>query len=230
MYCINCGVGLADTEKKCPLCGTEVFHPTLKREEAEPLYPEGRLPKPQANSKAVNGLFIILFFIPVLICFLADLQRDGALNWFGFAAGGLMLGYIVLALPLWFRRPNPVIFVPCDFAAVLLYLLYIDLVCNGGWFLGFAFPAVGTLALIVCAAVALVKYLHRGRLYVFGGAFIALGGLMLLVEFLVGCTFGVPFIGWSVYPLAALSLLGGALIYLAANRSAREVMERKLFF
>ena len=32
MYCINCGVKLADTEHICPLCGTEVFHPELMRE------------------------------------------------------------------------------------------------------------------------------------------------------------------------------------------------------
>ena len=37
MYCIQCGVKLADTEKQCPLCGTVVFHPDLPRPEAEPL-------------------------------------------------------------------------------------------------------------------------------------------------------------------------------------------------
>ena len=38
-------------------------------------------------------------------------------------AGALVVSYVVLALPVWFRRPNPVIFVPCDFAAAALYLL-----------------------------------------------------------------------------------------------------------
>ena len=27
MYCIKCGVELADSEKSCPLCQTPVFHP-----------------------------------------------------------------------------------------------------------------------------------------------------------------------------------------------------------
>ena len=31
MYCIKCGVELADSEKKCPLCGTVVFNPELSR-------------------------------------------------------------------------------------------------------------------------------------------------------------------------------------------------------
>ena len=29
MYCVKCGVELADSEKKCPLCGTPVFHPDI---------------------------------------------------------------------------------------------------------------------------------------------------------------------------------------------------------
>ena len=57
----------------------------------------------------------------------------------------------------------------------------------------------------------------------------ALGGTMLLIEYLLDITFGRAFVGWSIYPLAVLILLGGLLIYLAIDRSAREVMERKLF-
>ena len=78
--------------------------------------------------------------------------------------------------------------------------------------------------------LALTHYLRHGRFYIFGGGFIAFGGFMLLVEFLVDLTFGVPFVGWSVYPLIALAVLGGILIYLGINPAAREVMERKFFF
>ena len=37
MYCVRCGVKLADTEEKCPLCGTTVYHPDIRREEVFPL-------------------------------------------------------------------------------------------------------------------------------------------------------------------------------------------------
>lgn len=230
MFCINCGVKLADTEKKCPLCDTVVYHPSLQQKAVRPLYPENRHPKIQANSRAVNGFLIFLFFIPMLICFWADLKRNGALDWFGFAAGGLLVVYIALALPLWFRRPNPVIFLPCNFATLTAYLLYVDLATEGAWFLSFAFPIMGALCLILCTMVTLIYYLRKGRLYIFGGGFIALGALMLLVEFLLDITFDVAFIGWAIYPLVVFVLLGGALIYLGINRSAREIMERKLFF
>ncbi|MEE0839410.1 MAG: hypothetical protein U0L88_06035 [Acutalibacteraceae bacterium] len=58
----------------------------------------------------------------------------------------------------------------------------------------------------------------------------ALGAFMLLVEFLMKMTFDLHFIGWSIYPLVVLFLFGGLLIYFAINSSAREIIERKLFF
>jgi hypothetical protein len=49
MYCVKCGVKLEDTEKMCPLCGTMVFHPDIKRDDVERLYPENNYPKQQIN-------------------------------------------------------------------------------------------------------------------------------------------------------------------------------------
>lgn len=230
MYCINCGVKLADTEKRCPLCGVTVFHPDLDRPAGEPLYPPHREPVPQVSSRGALIVLTTAFLLPVLITLLCDLQINRAVTWSGFVIGALIVGYAVLVLPCWFRSPNPVIFVPCGFTAVGLYLLYIDLATGGSWFLSFAFPVVGGIGLIITAVVALLRYLRRGKLYIFGGAFIALGAFMPLMEFLLVLTFQRPrFVGWSLYPLTALVLLGGTLIFLAIYRPARETMERKFF-
>ncbi len=230
MYCIKCGVKLADTEKKCPLCNTVVCHPDFKQTAQRPLYPSNKMPKSNSGVKALNGAVIFLFFIPLLVCFFADLSLDGNLEWFGYVAGALVVAYIAFALPLWFNKPNPVIFVPCNFVATALYLLYINLATSGHWFLSFALPVVSGICLITCAVVTLLYYLRKGRLYILGGAFIALGAFMLLIEFLLGITFGLRFIGWSIYPLVVLILFGGLLIYFAINSAAREMVERKLFF
>ena len=44
MYCVNCGVQLADSQKRCPLCSTVLFHPELSQPEGEQLYPKDRAP------------------------------------------------------------------------------------------------------------------------------------------------------------------------------------------
>jgi len=229
MYCINCGVKLAASEQVCPLCGTDPLQPVNPAEPGLPLYPGGRTPAPHPKSGAVNGTILILFLIPLIVTFLVDLQANRRLDWFGFAAGGLLLAYELLALPRWFRKPNPTVFVPCGFAAAALYLLYLSAATDGQWFLPFALPVTAGMGMISTAAVVLLRHLRRGRLYILGGTSMALGCMILLTEFLITQTFGPPFLGWSLYPLAVLFLLGGLLIFLAINRSAREMMERKLF-
>ena len=58
----------------------------------------------------------------------------------------------------------------------------------------------------------------------------ALGAFVLMIELLAKITLGLPFVGWSLYPMVAFILIGGALIYVAINPVARESVERRLFF
>ena len=229
MYCIKCGVELADTEKQCPLCGTLVYHPELEQPDVPPLYPRNREPAPRPNTLVRQMLATMLFLMPLLITLLCDLRISHTVTWSGYVVGALVVAYVVVCLPGWFRRPNPVIFVPCGFLAVGLFLLYISLTTGGGWFLSFAFPVVGFLALVVTAAVTLLRYLRRGKLHVYGGALVLVGGFMPLMEYLMVLTFDHAFARWSVYPCVPLVLLGGFLIFLGACRPARESVERKFF-
>ena len=230
MYCINCGVKLADSEKRCPLCGTVPYHPDIVRQEGEALYPPDRYPRAKTNSKAVLGAVTILMLIPIFITIICDLGIHGRITWSGYVVGGILLCYVAAVLPQWFTRPNPVIFVPCSFLAAGLYVLYIDLSVHGGWFLSFAFPVTGFLGLLVTAVVVLTRYTRGAEMYIYGGALVLLGAFMPLMEYLMKLTFRMQkFIGWSWYPLVVLVLMGGALIFLAICRPARETMDRKFF-
>ena len=188
------------------------------------------MPKTTSGRAFICGAGVILFLIPIIVTFFSDMQFDGRLDWFGYVAGAIVTMYLIFALPQWFKAPNPVIFVPCGFVAVALYLWYINIAASGTWFLPFALPTLSGLAVITCTLVTLLRYLRRGKLYVVGGVMAALGVWVWMVEMLMVATFGFSFIGWSVYPLASLVLIGGLMIYLAMNSSAREKIERKIFF
>ena len=230
MYCVQCGVKLADTEVRCPLCGTRVFHPDIFREEAESLYPKHKLPKVRGKNYFLPVFLTAALILPLIIVLLCDMQFNGDVTWSGYVMGALMLGYIIVVLPSWFKKPNPVIFTPCNFAAVAMYLFYINLATGGSWFWSFGLPVVACTAAIGIPVVTLSYYLKRGKLFVFGGASIALGAFMVLMEALMAATFeGLSFRGWSLYPLISLAFIGGILIFLGAYRPAREHMER-LFF
>ena len=230
MYCINCGVKLGDTEKCCPLCETPVYHPTLERVPVQPLYPSNRIPKPLPKSMTLPIILTTAFLMPLLITMLCDLQINGAVTWSGYVIGALLLSYVMLVLPFWFRHPKAAALVFCDFLGIDLYLLYINHAVNGAWFWSFAFPLVSTVGLIVTAIVVLMGRFPRRGFYIFGGAATALGLFMPLLEHLINLTFHKPYFAvWSLYPLIALVLLGGMLIFLGANSAARQALERKFF-
>ena len=230
MYCIKCGVKLGDTEDKCPLCGTIPYHPDITRIEFDPLYPKKQQPLTHVSKIGALIITSCIFLLPLLISLFCDLQLNGEVGWSGYVIGALLLAYELVVLPLWFKKPNPVVFVPCGFLAIGLYLLYINLVSGGDWFLSLAFPITGAFGVIVTALVALLKYVKGGKLYIFGSLSIALGMLMPLIEYLIYLTFDiVSKVRWSPFPLSALVLVGGVLIFLAICRPARESMERRFF-
>ena len=229
MYCIRCGVQLVDGQTQCPLCATKMILPEDLTRDTR-LYPADRHPAAKKRRLLPHVMIAAAFLLPMLIVLICNWQLSHSITWSGYVVGALLVSYVIVGLPGWFKNANPVIFTPCGFAAVIVYLLYIDLVTGGNWFLSFAFPVAGGIGLIVTAVVTLVKYVRKGLLYIFGGAFIAFGAFMLLMEFLLVITFSVvPFIGWSLYPLAVFSVLGGMLIFLAICRPARDMMERKTF-
>lgn len=230
MYCVKCGVELADTEKKCPLCATTVFHPEISQADVPPLYPSNHIPEPQIHPWGALLIITVLFLLPMSICLVCDWSFNGKIQWAGYVVGALAVLYVITVLPGWFRHPNPVVLVPSAFAAIGVFLLYINCAVDGQWFLSFAFPVTAYLGVLFTAVVTLHRYTRRGALYINGGACLALGGFMLLLEYLLHINFGLPGMGtWSPYPLIVFTLLGITLIVIAIVPAFRESLEKKFF-
>lgn len=229
MYCVNCGVKLAPTEKVCPLCGVRAYHPDMPRQDASSLYPPD--PDPHwVDSHALRAVICVLFILTAAVCFLCDLQLSGGVTWSGYAMGGLIILYASCFLPSWFQSPNPVILLPLVFLLINGYLLYISLATDGGWYLSFGFPVAGFLGLLCTAVAGLLRYVAKGAVYVIGGATVALGLFMPLMGFLLNLTFFSPaFAFWSLYPTVCLVLIGATLIFLGLCRPARQSVKRKFF-
>ena len=231
MYCVNCGIKLAEGQKYCPVCNTRAYHPDIPQSDAHPTYPNKEFQSEEYNRRGLLFVITILWFIPFVLPVIFELAWHATVTWSGLVAGGVLLGYIVLILPFWFKNAPPIIFMGSDFAAILLYLLYIDLEQGGGhWFLSFAFPVTGVLGLICCAVVALCGYIRRGYLYIFGGATIALGAWTGLIEFLIWVTFGIVSpVFWSACSFTTLFVIGMLLIVIAIVKPLKESLRKKFF-
>ena len=229
MYCIKCGVKLSEGQTVCPICHTRVYHPDLPVKD-QPTYPKKEFQSEEFNRHGLLFVITVLWLLPTFLPMIFELSWHGAVEWSGYVLGALLLSYITLILPFWFKNANPVIFVPCDFAAAMLYLLYIDLTLGEGWFLPFALPVAVVLGLIVTTIVTLCRYLPRGKLFVFGGALIALGAWTQMIAILIRVVFDVHFtVIWSLFSCATLLVLGLMLIVIGIVRPLRESLY-KIFF
>ena len=224
MYCVKCGVELADSEKKCPLCHTPVYYPGIEDKD-ERTYPKFEKPE-TVNPRGIYFIISFACIISAIISFVCDLNLGSGVTWSGYVIGGIILFYVLFVLPGWFTRFNPAIFIPCDFAAIGVFVFYVSYATEGDWFLTFALPIIGAVALIISSITILSYYLKRGYLYIFGGACIAAGGFSPVIEYLSLITFDYKPLNWSLYPLIALFLIGIMLIIIAIVKPFRESLCR----
>ena len=221
MYCVKCGVELADSERSCPLCETPVYYPGLSENPDAP-YPKLKKPKEVRGIRGIYFLVSVASIIAILTVLLCDININGGITWSDYVCLGILLAYVVFALPGWFRHPSVAVFVPINFLAVALYLGYINLKLNGNWFFSFAMPTVAFTALIVSATLILCCYLKRGYLFIFMGTSYALSAWFITVELLINLTFGLKStLVWSLYPATAFFVVGIALMLVAIIKPLR---------
>lgn len=122
MYCIKCGVKLADTEEKCPLCGTIVYHPDFPCESDRYTFPKGKYPTLDKNPYGYPKLATAIFVLTCIMVLFCDLRFSFTMTWSGYVVGALGLMYMVLVFPFWFKRKNPIVMVVSWFTYIGLYL------------------------------------------------------------------------------------------------------------
>ena len=229
MFCIKCGAQLSDGQTICPICNTRVYHPDFEITEKS-TYPKDNFVPEKLNRRGLMFVITVLCLVPVLLPVMLELSWYQSIVWSGYVAGGTVLLYVAFLLPWWFRHPNPVIFVPCSFAACIIYLFYISYQTGGDWFLPFAMPLTVSMGAMVSAVVTLHYYIGRGKLYSYGGFFIALGIWCGLLEMLIRLTFDVYTVfTWSVAPLTVFFIVGMLLIIVGIVKPFRESLRRVFY-
>ena len=158
MYCIKCGAKLSDGQTVCPICDTKVYHPDISITE-EHTYPRIPFQSEEFNPRGLLFVITMIFLIPLVLPILLELGWRSEVSWSGYVSGGTIIFYTALIMPFWFKKAYPVIFTPVTFALAIALVLFINFETGGNWFMPFAFPVVGSLGIIVTAAVAVLHYI-----------------------------------------------------------------------
>ncbi len=231
-YCVKCGVKLADSEKKCPLCQTVVYHPDIQpADDAYAPFPAEYESK-QKKMAAELKLFIasVIIFLSAFLTVVCDYSINSEILWSDIVVSSVCLLYCFIFVPLIFRQKDVFIYLVTDFLALLAFQWYIEHTTDGSWFSGFSLPFTCSVMFIVITVVSVKRFTKSSYLLVSAVAFILTGLDCVLTEFLISRHFmeKVHFI-WSYYPLATFIAVGIILLMCDRNKKFKEKMVKRFF-
>lgn len=92
-YCVHCGVKLAPSEARCPLCKTPVVDPVTPYDPSVPKEFPTRVREQhlEINPGATLVLAAVLLAVPSLICLFVDLLVSGGLTWSPYPIGAFLM-------------------------------------------------------------------------------------------------------------------------------------------
>lgn len=233
-YCVNCGVELAEGERVCPLCQTEVVNP--KKPWTEPSvrpYPrQVEVIVHHVDRQFAAALLGLELLIPILVTLLCDLLPDGRVSWSAYVLGAVAMVMIWVLIPLAARRYHWLLFLSLDGLSAACFLGAICHVAGGHWFWPLALP----LTAAVTALLLLLVYLFRrpwGADPLIRTALILLeaGLLVMGTEVVVDLYFtGHVSFGWAPYALIPCWVLSASLSLISRQKKLRAEIEKRLFY
>ncbi len=231
-YCVKCGVKLGDSEKRCPLCRTVVYHPDIKPvENTERPYPTEQPEEMQKTSmrfKLTIASMIIL--IPTVLTLICDYSINSTIVWSDIVVSSVCFLYCLIFIPLFVQKKEPVLYFAIDYAALLIFEWYISFTLGGNWFWKFSLPLTTSIALIIVAAMLIKRFTRVSNLIIASVIFFLSAMDCVFAEFLINKSFrDRMFFIWSYYPLITFIIVGVILILCDRNQRFKDKLAKKFF-
>lgn len=233
-YCVNCGVELDDSAKKCALCGTAVINPSednKNHEEATaPFSQEVYIPK-TVKARFIAGLISLIMLVPNMACFLVNLLLLPDKFWSAHIMSTSFLIWVIFVLPL-FKKDRKTYFMwAFDTVAVgaytFLLMKTLDLL---QWYPVCALPIIVLISAMVLFYIIWVRRKKRSGI---------LKALAICAETALAFLFGGVLLSVTasvryaaeigVIVFVCIVAVVGFLAYCYRNESMRNWLSKKLF-
>lgn len=227
-YCVNCGVKLAKSEKKCPLCNTKVINPNKLKDEYEPAYSNKIEMFKTINYKYIAKLTILILLVLALITVFCDLIITKNISWSIYVVCAIL--YLSSHLIFAFNKNTYV-----SLTIILItteLLLFVIAYLNDGmhWYLYLVLPFVFILWCYIMICVRIIKKRKKGILkrlvtcLLFSS--IALIGIESGIDLYKYETLHYT---WSLYASLPITIVSILLFILSFNRKLIEEIKQRIF-
>ncbi len=236
-YCVNCGVELDKSAKKCALCGTAVINPNEKEFEEKKITPFSQDPyipdelSPRAKKRIAIAVTSVIMVIPNIVCLIlnAFVFKDSFWS-VGIAATTLFL-WSAFVLPFCTRKPRPYILWAAD-SVMACVTAFVYVMLFGGAIRLFShclLPAIAVNSLIVLLYMLWLKK-ERHSILKLAFVFIGLAFSLLVCGFLLSYA-EVLALGTVTGIICFLSCIAvaGFFIYCYSSKTVRRWLSERFF-
>ncbi len=235
-YCVNCGVELDRSAKKCALCGTRVLNPNEPKKEVEaeltpfsekPFYPS------EIKRRFVAYVITMVLLIPNIVCTFINALFLNEGFWSFYISTTSFLVWVVFVFPFFTKKLRPYLMWLFDTVAVCAYVFFFFVMGYDGsdrWYYNTALPIILAASLLVVIYMIWLK--HKKRHWVLKFLFITaetavfsfLFGTLLELNWGVGYAFEI-----GVIVFVCCLALVGFLAYCYQSRHMRAWLSKKFF-
>ncbi|MEE1321483.1 MAG: DUF6320 domain-containing protein [Acutalibacteraceae bacterium] len=152
-YCVNCGVELDDSAKKCALCATPVINPNNPNTDKETLPPfskEEHIPK-QIKARITALIISMCMLVPNIVCILINAIFFQGTFWSLYVGATSFLVWIIFVFPFLTKKLHPYLMWGFDTVSVAFYVFFFFAMGNDttNWYLSVALPIIIAVSLLV---------------------------------------------------------------------------------
>lgn len=232
-YCVNCGVKLEASLKKCPLCNTPVMNPSELKESISPSPFSKVAGQPETVLRKDWGLLLTIVLTATAI-------SCGLLNAFVFQKNLWSLLIIGMCILIWVFALPTVIYMKMviyaylvfDGFAVAAYLYMISFVTPGvQWFTLLALPITAIVTFLAVVFAFLFRKISHSFLPTALYIFIEIPVLCIGIELLIHNYHHQSMrLTWSAVVLTACGIICIMLITVLSKKRLRNAVRRRLHF
>ncbi len=231
-YCVNCGVKLDESAKKCALCSAPVINPFEPPNDESPLPFSDKVVLPQGVIKRyISFIISMVLLIPNIICLLANLIFDFETLWAFYVNSSSAVFWVIFISPMIWKKPISYILVTIDAVAVSLYIYFFYYFQRGeGWFWAFALPVVLIFALFAGVLIEWLKRRKRDWPKILIAVFAEICLYSIVFEMILQTHFkGFPYVSFSLLIASSCLVIIFFFVAVQKNRHLRAWLSRKFF-
>lgn len=227
-YCVNCGVKLASSEKKCPLCNTVVYNPNIKEDTYHPNYSDKIEKIKSINLRYIVKLSVIVLLILGIISVFCDLIITKSISWSIYVICSIL--YLSCHLSFIMKKGIKIPML-LELVGSELFLLVITYLNDGLlWYKYLAMPFIFILWLYVVLCIYLVKRKTKSLLRRIAICLMFSSITLIIIEILIDLYLrGVISLSWSIYAMLPISIISTLILILSFNRKLLDEIKQRVF-